>query len=81
MRRIPVQTAYNWVLAMFRHGRIRAATATMSAQAAGGSRPSPVSNGLNGLQALSFDGTHDHLVSTTFVLENAHSIYAVAKSG
>ena len=52
----------------------------MSAQAAGGSRPSPVSNGLNGLQVLSFDGTHDHLVSTTFVLENAHSIYAVAKS-
>ena len=50
------------------------------AQAAGGSRPSPVSNGLNGLQVLSFDGSHDHLVSTTFVLENAHSIYAVAKS-
>ena len=24
-----LQTAYNWVLAMFRHGRIRAATATM----------------------------------------------------
>ena len=49
-------------------------------QSAGGSRPSPVANGLNGLQVLSFDGTADHLVSTTFVLENAHSIYAVAKS-
>ena len=51
-----------------------------ASQSAGGSRPSPVSNGLNGLQVLSFDGTADHLVSTTFVLENAHSIYAVAKS-
>jgi hypothetical protein len=35
---------------------------------------------LNGLQVLSFDGTHDHLISSTFVLQNAHSIYAVAKS-
>ena len=49
-------------------------------QSAGGSRPSPVANGLNGLQVLSFDGTHDHLISSTFVLQNAHSIYAVAKS-
>jgi len=49
-------------------------------QSAGGSRPSPVANGLNGLQVLNFDGTADHLVSNTFVLQNAHSIYAVAKS-
>ena len=49
-------------------------------QSAGASRPSPLANGLNGFQVLSFDGTTDYLVSSTFVLKNAHSIYAVAKS-
>ena len=35
MRRIPVQTAYNWVLAMFRHGRIRVETDMMPAKVPG----------------------------------------------
>ena len=55
-------------------------TDMMPAKVQGVAAHLPCSNGLNGLQVLSFDGTADHLVSTTFVLENAHSIYAVAKS-
>ena len=75
-----LQTAYNWVLAMFRHGRIRAETDTMSAKVPGVAAHLP-SNGLNGLQTLSFDGTHDHLVSTTVTsFKTHHSIYAVAQT-
>ncbi|MDB0030321.1 putative Ig domain-containing protein [Opitutales bacterium] len=51
-----------------------------TSQSAGGSRPSPVANGLNGLQTLSFDGTADHLRSTSFSLSQPFSVYAVAKS-
>ncbi|MDA7792172.1 Ig domain-containing protein, partial [Opitutales bacterium] len=39
-----------------------------ASQSAGGSRPSPVANGLNGLQTLSFDGSADHLKANTFSL-------------
>ncbi|MDA7823847.1 DUF2341 domain-containing protein, partial [Opitutales bacterium] len=49
-------------------------------QSAGGSRPSPVANGQNGLQTLSFDGSADHLRSTTFSISQPFSVYAVAKS-
>ena len=48
-------------------------------QSAGGSRPSPVANGLNGLQTLSFDGTHDHLESSTVNIPQPISLFTVLK--
>ena len=48
-------------------------------QSAGGSRPSPVANGLNGLQTLSFDGTHDHLESSTVNIPQPISVFTVLK--
>ena len=47
-------------------------------QSAGGSRPSPA-NGLNGLQTLSFDGTHDHLESSTVNIPQPISLFTVLK--
>jgi len=49
-------------------------------QGTGANQPTLVASGLNGKSVLSFDGTADHLISSNFVLQNAHSIYAVAKS-
>ncbi|MDG0964063.1 MAG: hypothetical protein P8O23_03305, partial [Opitutales bacterium] len=48
--------------------------ANHATQSTAANKPTLVSN------RVEFDGTTDHLIASTFVLENAHSIYAVAQS-
>ena len=65
---------------MYRLWKDKSGNGHDASQSAGGSRPSPVANGQNGLQTLSFDGSADHLRSTTFSISQPFSVYAVAKS-
>jgi hypothetical protein len=63
MQRIPVANSIQLGSGNVQTWKDKSGNGHDASQSAGGSRPSPVANGLNGLQTLSFDGSADHLQS------------------